>query len=145
MIYSAHLEVFCGLLARIAQLSDIFADARAMADAGFQHQAILGEPCTPYWAACMATTAALHTVEWCSASGAPPRVCNKKPARLPLPCFCDPVALLPLLPLLPGDMNTMAHGIARLSPSYCCDHMRFRWVPAAAKQCSGSVACLPWP
>ncbi|KAL4422229.1 hypothetical protein ABPG77_009704 [Micractinium sp. CCAP 211/92] len=64
--YNAHLEVFCGLLARIAQLSDIFADARAMADAGFQHQAIL------------------------------------------------------------GDMNTMAHGIARLSPSYCCDHMRFR-------------------
>ncbi|KAL4443466.1 hypothetical protein ABPG75_011203 [Micractinium tetrahymenae] len=66
VVYNAHLEVFCGLLARIAQLSDIFADARAMADAGFQHQTIL------------------------------------------------------------GDMNTMAHGIARLSPNYCCDHMRFR-------------------
>lgn len=24
-----------------------------------------------------------------------------------------------------GDLNTMAHGIARLSPSYCCDRMRF--------------------
>ena len=23
-----------------------------------------------------------------------------------------------------GDLNTMAHGIARLSPHYCCDHMR---------------------
>ena len=24
-----------------------------------------------------------------------------------------------------GDLNTMAHGIARLSPNYCCDKMRF--------------------
>lgn len=23
-----------------------------------------------------------------------------------------------------GDLNTMAHGIARLSPHYCCDRMR---------------------
>lgn len=25
-----------------------------------------------------------------------------------------------------GDLNTMAHGVARLSPSYCCDQMRWR-------------------
>ena len=30
--YCAHLEVFCGMLARIEQLADIFVDARAMAD-----------------------------------------------------------------------------------------------------------------
>lgn len=24
-----------------------------------------------------------------------------------------------------GDLNTMAHGVARLSPNYCCDAMRF--------------------
>ena len=24
-----------------------------------------------------------------------------------------------------GDLNTMAHGVARLSPLYCCDQMRF--------------------
>lgn len=24
-----------------------------------------------------------------------------------------------------GDLNTMAHGLARLSPQYCCDKMRF--------------------
>lgn len=24
-----------------------------------------------------------------------------------------------------GDMNTMAHGIARLSPAYCTDRLRF--------------------
>lgn len=53
------------MLARIAQLADIFADARAMVDSGSFHVAIL------------------------------------------------------------GDMNTMAHGIARLSPNYCCDRMRF--------------------
>ncbi|PSC72469.1 Endonuclease exonuclease phosphatase domain-containing [Micractinium conductrix] len=66
VVYSAHLEVFCGLLARITQLADIFADARLQADRGLHRQAIL------------------------------------------------------------GDMNTMAHGIARLSPNYCCDHMRLR-------------------
>lgn len=33
-----------------------------------------------------------------------------------------------------GDLNTMAHGIARLSPNYCCDHLRWRalgWYEAA--------------
>lgn len=25
-----------------------------------------------------------------------------------------------------ADLNTMAHGVARLSPHYCCDGMRFR-------------------
>ena len=54
------------MLARISQLSDIFADARKMIDRRFGHAAIL------------------------------------------------------------GDLNTMAHGVARLSPSYCCDRMRFR-------------------
>jgi hypothetical protein len=65
VVYCAHFEVFCGMLARIAQLSDIFADARSAADEGFPRLAIL------------------------------------------------------------GDLNTMAHGIARLSPNYCCDRMRF--------------------
>lgn len=27
--------------------------------------------------------------------------------------------------LIFGDLNTMAHGIARLSPLYCCDHLRW--------------------
>ena len=66
VVYNAHLEVFCGLLARISLLSDMFADARRQADRGLQQQAIL------------------------------------------------------------GDLNTMAHGIARFSPNHCNDHMRFR-------------------
>ena len=53
------------MLARIAQLSDIFADARSLLSQGIFHQVIL------------------------------------------------------------GDLNTMAHGIARFSPHYCCDRMRF--------------------
>ena len=24
-----------------------------------------------------------------------------------------------------GDLNTMGHSVARLSPNYCCDHMRW--------------------
>jgi hypothetical protein len=31
-----------------------------------------------------------------------------------------------LLSLPAGDLNTMAHGIARLSKDYCCDSMRLR-------------------
>ena len=33
-----------------------------------------------------------------------------------------------------GDLNTMGHGVARLSPHYCCDVMRWRtlgWYEAA--------------
>ena len=33
-----------------------------------------------------------------------------------------------------GDLNTMGHGVARLSPRYCCDAMRWRslgWYEAA--------------
>lgn len=30
MVYCAHLEVFCGMLARVSQLADIFRDARSM-------------------------------------------------------------------------------------------------------------------
>jgi hypothetical protein len=52
------------MLARIAQLSDIFADSRRMIDTNFYHQVIL------------------------------------------------------------GDLNTMAHGIARFSKNYCGDRMR---------------------
>lgn len=66
VVYCAHLEVFCGMLDRIAQLADILLDSKATIDKGYFHQAIL------------------------------------------------------------GDLNTMAHGIARLSPSHCCDMMRFR-------------------
>ena len=65
IVYNAHFEVFCGMLARIAQFSDIFEDSRRMLDCKFYHQVIV------------------------------------------------------------GDLNTMAHGIARLSKNYCCDRMRF--------------------
>jgi len=65
LCYSVHLEVFCGILGRIAQISDVLEDARR-----------------------------------CS--------------------------LLSPMQVICGDLNTMAHGIARLSPSYCCDHLRWR-------------------
>ncbi|KAK3248710.1 hypothetical protein CYMTET_41833 [Cymbomonas tetramitiformis] len=63
--YTVHLEVFCGVLARVQQFSEIFRDCRLQIAKGFTKQAIL------------------------------------------------------------GDLNTMANGIARFSPHYCCDKMRF--------------------
>jgi hypothetical protein len=30
------------------------------------------------------------------------------------------------VPVIMGDLNTMANGVARLSPHYCCDQLRWR-------------------
>lgn len=66
LVYSAHLEVFCGMLARMRQFADIMAHVKAVdARGGPRHQAIL------------------------------------------------------------GDLNTQANSLARLSPNYCTDHMRW--------------------
>mmetsp|Transcript_34770 Transcript_34770/g.62574 ORF Transcript_34770/g.62574 Transcript_34770/m.62574 type:complete len:358 (+) Transcript_34770:254-1327(+) len=63
LVYSAHLECFCGALSRFWQLSDIFRDSRA-------HSAAI-----PYQ-------------------------------------------------VIMGDLNTLANGVARLSPNYCTDSLR---------------------
>lgn len=65
LCYCLHLEVFCGMLARIEQFADVLQDSKIQMKKGLYHQAIL------------------------------------------------------------GDLNTMAHGIARLSPKFCKDKMRF--------------------
>mmetsp|Transcript_8371 Transcript_8371/g.25104 ORF Transcript_8371/g.25104 Transcript_8371/m.25104 type:complete len:379 (+) Transcript_8371:2625-3761(+) len=74
LVYCVHLEVFCGMLARIAQFADIIRDGREQLRKGIFHQAIL------------------------------------------------------------GDLNTMAHGVARLSPHYCCDVMRWRSLGSSEAQ-----------
>jgi len=69
--YGAHFEVFCGMLGRVCQLSEILADARRHALDPTHHKT--------------------HQV-------------------------------------IVGDLNTMAHSIARFSPKYCNDHMRWKTV-----------------
>ncbi|KAK9846438.1 hypothetical protein WJX81_003784 [Elliptochloris bilobata] len=66
LVYSAHLEVFCGVLARITQFADIIRDSKEHIDQGIVHQAVL------------------------------------------------------------GDLNTMGHGVARLSHRHCTDALRLR-------------------
>lgn len=65
LVYSAHLEVFCGPVGRLRQFADILTHSRAAAARGAARQ-VIG-----------------------------------------------------------GDLNTMAHGIARLSPWHCTDHLRW--------------------
>lgn len=67
IVYSVHLEVFCGIFGRLRQFSQILEHSRANLSA-YPHQMIL------------------------------------------------------------GDLNTMAHGLARFLPKYCCDVMRWRSV-----------------
>eukprot|EP01025_Chloroclados_australasicus_P001817 TRINITY_DN10440_c1_g1_i3.p3 TRINITY_DN10440_c1_g1~~TRINITY_DN10440_c1_g1_i3.p3 ORF type:complete len:281 (-),score=41.80 TRINITY_DN10440_c1_g1_i3:1003-1845(-) len=66
MVYSAHLELYCGILSRVRQFSEILRDAKAWIEKGVTRQ-IIG-----------------------------------------------------------GDLNTMGHGLARLSPYYCMDKMRYK-------------------
>lgn len=68
VVYCLHLEVFCGMLARMRQFADVLSDVRRVLD--------------------------VHGAG-------------------------TPVAIM-------GDLNTMAHGIARLSPRCCGDRMRWR-------------------
>lgn len=65
LCYCLHMEVFCGMLARIEQFADVMHDSKCQIKKGLYHQAIL------------------------------------------------------------GDLNTMGHGIARFSPKFCTDKMRF--------------------
>lgn len=67
LVYSAHLEVFCGIFGRMRQFSQILEHAHRHA-ATTPHQLLL------------------------------------------------------------GDLNTMAHGLARFFPKYCCDALRWRSV-----------------
>lgn len=67
LVYSVHLEIFCGIFGRLRQFSQILAHSRANL-LQYPQQMIL------------------------------------------------------------GDLNTMAHGLARLLPKYCCDSMRWRSV-----------------
>ena len=67
IVYTVHLEVFCGIFGRLRQFSQILAHSRRHLST-HPHQMIL------------------------------------------------------------GDLNTMAHGLARLIPKYCCDGMRWRSV-----------------
>lgn len=66
VVYSLHLEVFCGIFGRLAQFSDVLDDSRRMIKEGKPYQLIF------------------------------------------------------------GDLNTMAHGLARFSPRFCTDHLRLR-------------------
>jgi hypothetical protein len=78
------VQVFCGILSRVWQFSDILKDARA-----HHHQQQQQLP---------------------------------SQQQLQQQQQCHQVIL--------GDLNTMAHSVARLSPNYCCD--RLRW---------GSLGC----
>lgn len=154
LVYCAHLEVFCGVLARLAHLADVFDDARTQMGkvctwgrgrgsgcesgslsgwssmAGLLHEQARATP--------LARDAGVR--RWRGAHGPGlPTLHSLPPDVHTLPAlFCNARANPPhhrqgfdRIAIL-GDMNTMAHGIARVSPSYCCDALRFRCVGRGA-------------
>lgn len=88
LVYSAHLEVFCGAADRVAQYADLVADSRR------ERQRELLE-----------------------ARGASGRAGGDDAARPPPPP--------PWRHAILGDLNTMAHGVARLSPHYAQGPLRW--------------------
>ena len=104
-------QVFCGMLARIAQFADILRDSRQQINKVLR---ILPSPCMRVPSPCMRVgkkPSGQHSKE---TSG--PQL---HAAACLMPCLQGLYRQAIL-----GDLNTMAHGIARLSPHYCCDYMR---------------------
>lgn len=83
------MQVFCGILSRVWQFSDILADARAHHKQQQQQQGQLP-------------------------AASKQALAQQQQQQQP----CHQVIL--------GDLNTMGHSVARLSPNYCCDSMRWR-------------------
>eukprot|EP00775_Hariotina_reticulata_P004582 gene4582-4836_t len=99
-VYCCHLEVFCGILSRVWQFSDILADAKRcqqqqqsqeVPDLPSQHASLLREAVNK------------HPHQ------------EQEPSQ---PTVCCQAIL--------GDLNTMGHSVARLSPSYCRDVLRWK-------------------
>lgn len=87
------MQVFCGILSRVWQFSDILADARTHHKQQQQQQQ----------------------------QGQPPAASNEASTQQQQHQQQQPCHQVIL-----GDLNTMGHSVARLSPSYCCDSMRWR-------------------
>ncbi len=66
----------------------------------------------------------LAPLPWPALAGTPAR--SAEAARWPDAAVGLGAARLPLPPQVMGDLNTMANGVARLSPHYCCDALRWR-------------------
>lgn len=128
------LQVFCGILGRVWQFSDILADAKGIQahvchnDDGDMHDTALHQT-----QQCREQTQRQHNSEQ---QRQPPPLQQQHqqqhqdveqeklaaPQQLRHPrsqraSVCHQVIL--------GDLNTMANGIARLSPNYCCDDLRW--------------------
>lgn len=96
------LQVFCGITSRVWQFSDILRDAKQHLKQQQQQQ-----HCIQNHQAELQQQE--HSTSSTQQSG------NAGSSRSWYPCQ----AIL-------GDLNTMAHSVARLSPNYCCDGMRWR-------------------
>jgi hypothetical protein len=98
----AAAQVFCGMLSRIWQFSDILQHAKQHQQQ--QQQGQLGQGQAQQQ---LHTQPPLQPPASSSSSSTAARARRWAYAIL-------------------GDLNTMAHGVARLSPHYCCDAMRWR-------------------
>jgi hypothetical protein len=117
------LQVFCGITSRVWQFSDILLDARKQQQ---QRQIQPQHHAQHDWGAQQQQEEQQqeeqqqrHTAEQqpASSSNPPPTVAAAASAA---------AAAVPCCQAILGDLNTMAHSLARLSPNYCRDAMRWR-------------------
>jgi len=95
-IYSAHLETFCGIIGRLKQFAEILRDAERVFDGSVEYE----------------TTHPSQVILSTGSSNLTAPSSSKIPATPFIAVF--------------GDFNTLSHGIARCSASYCNDSLRIR-------------------
>jgi hypothetical protein len=109
-------QVFCGITSRVWQFSDILLDAKQhqQRQQKLQHniQGVTAEQQHQQGEALQHAT---------SSSSIPSQDSSNPP-----PAAASAAAAAPCCQAILGDLNTMAHSVARLSPNYCCDALRWR-------------------
>uniref|UniRef100_A0A383VN26 Endonuclease/exonuclease/phosphatase domain-containing protein n=1 Tax=Tetradesmus obliquus TaxID=3088 RepID=A0A383VN26_TETOB len=116
-VYCCHLEVFCGITSRVWQFSDVLLDAKQQQQRQQQQQQ--QRPAQSSEAEQQQQQQQQGKVaQQCEQQQHSSSSSSSSPAASAAPTPCCQAIL--------GDLNTMAHSVARLSPNYCCDGMRWR-------------------
>jgi hypothetical protein len=109
-----HCQVFCGITSRVWQFSDILLDAK-------QHQQLQLQQQQQH------AQSSQDEQQQQQQGEAPQQSEQQQPSSSNLlTAAATSAASTPCCQAILGDLNTMAHSVARLSPNYCCDGMRWR-------------------
>ncbi|WIA35111.1 hypothetical protein OEZ86_003596 [Tetradesmus obliquus] len=118
-VYCCHLEVFCGITSRVWQFSDVLLDAKQQQQRQQQQQQQQQQRPAQ-------SSEAEQQQQQQQQQGKVAQQCEQQQHSSSSSSPAASAAPTPCCQAILGDLNTMAHSVARLSPNYCCDGMRWR-------------------